>query len=138
MEYIDFNDEKIPIGKRKMAYVKWAMSKGTTEKKARMQANKKFGFERKGKVLVYMHDADCMDCASMRSVPWDRACGIDARKLESAIVVPDSVYASFEMCEGMFSAKSILGSFPKTGDYDGAKIWAKRNGYFFKEVRITP
>lgn len=29
MKYINFNDETIPIGKRKQAYVKWAVSKGT-------------------------------------------------------------------------------------------------------------
>ena len=52
MEYVNFNDERIPIGKRKVAYVKWAMSKGTSKIQAQKQANTKFGFEKKGKLLV--------------------------------------------------------------------------------------
>ena len=43
MAFIDFNDETIPIGKRKVAYVKYAMRNGTSEIAARRQANKKFG-----------------------------------------------------------------------------------------------
>ena len=44
MEYINWNDTSIPLGKRKVAYVKWAMSRGTPERTAKIQANKKFGF----------------------------------------------------------------------------------------------
>jgi len=47
MEYVDFNDSSVPLGKRKVAYVKWAMSKGTEKIKAQRQANKKFGYENK-------------------------------------------------------------------------------------------
>lgn len=43
MKYIDFNDESIPVGKRKVAFVKWAMSKGTEKIEAQRIANKKFG-----------------------------------------------------------------------------------------------
>ena len=44
MSYIDFNDASVPIGKRKQAYVKYAVSKGTTLIAAQRQANKKFGY----------------------------------------------------------------------------------------------
>lgn len=52
MAFIDFNDETIPIGKRKVAYVKYAMRNGTSEIAARRQANKKFGFEVKDNYLL--------------------------------------------------------------------------------------
>ena len=42
MKYIDFNDESLPIGKRKQAYIKFAVSKGTDIVSAKRQANKKF------------------------------------------------------------------------------------------------
>lgn len=45
MKYIDFNDSSLPLGKRKVAYVKWAVSKGTELIKAKTQANRKFGYE---------------------------------------------------------------------------------------------
>jgi hypothetical protein len=56
MKYIDFNDPKIPIGKRKQAYVKWAISKGTDPIKAKKQANDKFGFEQKEGLLAIVWD----------------------------------------------------------------------------------
>lgn len=137
--FIDFNDGRIPIGKRKVAYIRWAISKGTPKIKALKQANKKFGFERKGRIVVFMHDADCMDYASMRDVPWDRACGLDARKWESAIVVPDCTYAPFDMVSGMFSFRSLVSEYPRPKDgEEGARKWAKEHGYQFKSVRITP
>jgi Zn finger protein HypA/HybF involved in hydrogenase expression len=43
MKYVDFNDTTIAVGKRKVAYVKWAVHKGTDLIKAKMMANKKFG-----------------------------------------------------------------------------------------------
>ena len=52
MAFIDFNDETIPVGKRKVAYVKYAMRNGTSEMIARRQANKKFGFEIKENYLL--------------------------------------------------------------------------------------
>ena len=51
-EHIDFNDNKVPIGKRKQAYIKWAVSKGTDLISAKRQANKKFGFEMKEGLLA--------------------------------------------------------------------------------------
>ena len=54
MKYIDFNDPKIPIGKRKQAYVKYAISKGTSRANACRQANSKFGFELKPKTLFVL------------------------------------------------------------------------------------
>lgn len=59
MAYINFNDESQPIGKRKQAYVKWAVSKGTSLIDAQRQANKKFGFEKKGKVVAIVYDMFC-------------------------------------------------------------------------------
>ena len=56
MKYIDFNDEKIPIGKRKSAFVKWAMSQGTDPMKAKKIANKKFGFEQRGELVILVVD----------------------------------------------------------------------------------
>jgi hypothetical protein len=56
MTYINFNDDKLPIGKRKQAYVKWAVSKGTDLIDAQRQANKKFGFEQKPGILAVVTD----------------------------------------------------------------------------------
>jgi len=58
MKYVDFNDESIPIGKRKVAYVKFAMSKGTSQVSARTQANKKFGWEEKELKKKRLQDDD--------------------------------------------------------------------------------
>lgn len=55
MEYINFNDEKLPIDKRKEAYIKWAVSKGTKLIEAQRQANKKFVFEKKEGVLFMLY-----------------------------------------------------------------------------------
>lgn len=44
MQYVNFNDTTLPIGKRKVAYVKWAVAKGTPLIQAQRQANKKFGY----------------------------------------------------------------------------------------------
>jgi hypothetical protein len=56
MKYIDFNDEKLPIGKRKQAYIKWAVSKGTDIEQAKKQANRKFGFEKKPGIIALVTD----------------------------------------------------------------------------------
>ena len=50
MKFIDFNDTSIPTGKRKQAYVKYAVSKGTSLLEAQRQANKKFGYTRTSNV----------------------------------------------------------------------------------------
>lgn len=56
MKFIDFNDESLPIGKRKQAYVKWAVSKGTELQDALRQANRKFGFEQKEGIFAIVED----------------------------------------------------------------------------------
>jgi hypothetical protein len=56
MNYVNFNDESLPIGIRKQAYVKWAVAKGTHINIAKRQANKKFGFEQKPGLLVLVND----------------------------------------------------------------------------------
>jgi hypothetical protein len=56
MKYVNFNDESLPIGKRKQAYVKWAVSKGTELKDAQKQANRKFGFEKKEGIFALVMD----------------------------------------------------------------------------------
>ena len=56
MKYIDFNDESLPIGKRKQAYIKFAVSKGTDIVSAKRQANKKFGFEKKPGIFAIVKD----------------------------------------------------------------------------------
>ena len=43
-EYIDWNDESVPIGKRKVAFVKWLMQKRKVSMvQAKSMANSKFG-----------------------------------------------------------------------------------------------
>lgn len=55
-KYIDFNDESIPLGKRKQAYIRWAVyKKGKSMDEAKILANRKFGFEKKGKILALYH-----------------------------------------------------------------------------------
>jgi hypothetical protein len=56
MKYIDFNDENLPIGKRKQAYIKFVVSKGTDIISAKRQANKKFGFEKKPGIFAIVKD----------------------------------------------------------------------------------
>ena len=63
-KFIDFNDSKIPIGKRKVAYVKWAISKGTDKIEAMRQANNKFGFEQKPGIVAIVRDFGRMCQAS--------------------------------------------------------------------------
>lgn len=78
MEFINFNDEKLPIGKRKQAYIKWAVSKGTDLITAKRQANKKFGFEQKYGLCVLYKDYGRMSQNSFRhSSIFD---GFDVRK----------------------------------------------------------
>jgi hypothetical protein len=56
MKYVNFNDKSLPIGKRKQAYVKWAVSQGTELKDAQRQANRKFGFEQKEGIFAIVED----------------------------------------------------------------------------------
>ena len=47
-EHVDWNDETVPIGKRKVAFVKWLMqARKVPMIKAKSMANSKFGFEPK-------------------------------------------------------------------------------------------
>ena len=58
-KYVNFNDPKISVGKRKVAYVKYATSKGTPLTEAKRQANAKFGMAKmkKDAILVIFDDA---------------------------------------------------------------------------------
>ena len=56
MNYVDFNDNKIPIGKRKQAYIKFAIKNGTDLRQAKIQANKKFGFEQSPGIFAVVED----------------------------------------------------------------------------------
>jgi hypothetical protein len=43
-EHVDWNDETVPIGKRKVAFVKWLMQKRKVPMRiAKSMANQKFG-----------------------------------------------------------------------------------------------
>lgn len=56
MAYIDFNDEKIPLGKRKVAYIKHLMHKYNYPLlSAQKAANKRFGFEVKYPNVVFVY-----------------------------------------------------------------------------------
>jgi len=80
-EFINFNDESLPIGKRKQAYVKWAVSKGTDLDDAKKQANRKFGFEKKGKLLALVVDLDNVS-SSREFGNRELFLGYDLRKYE--------------------------------------------------------
>ena len=56
MKFEDFNDETLPLGVRKIAYIKYAVHKGTTLINAKKQANKKFGFEKKPGIFAIVKD----------------------------------------------------------------------------------
>jgi hypothetical protein len=82
MKYINFNDETLPIGKRKQAYVKWAVSQGTDIISAKKQANKKFGFEKKPGIFAFITDHGRMGQKSFKySEIFDE---YDLRRYESS------------------------------------------------------
>lgn len=134
MEYIDFNDSRIPIGKRKRAYVAWAIKNGTPAIRAKRQANKKFGFERKGKFIARIGNADYMDLPSFRDYSWadaamDAGCP-DPRRCKSVIIVCDSTYSSFDICEGFDIVPNSWANFGKSyPTWENCEKWAKENGY---------
>lgn len=138
MEYVDFNNPKIPIGKRKQAYVRWAVSQGTPLWKAKRLANKKFGFERKGRWIARIGNACDMDLPSMRSYSWrdaamDAGCP-DPRKCQSIIIVCDSTYAAFDICEGFDILPNSWQNFERSlPTWQNCEEWAKQNGY-----KVTP
>lgn len=145
MTYIDFNDPKVPLGKRKVAYVKWAMSKGTSEKQARIQANKKFGFVRKGKWIARIGNADCMDLPSFRDFTWaDAACGAgcpDPRRCESVIIVCDCTYSSFDICDGFDIVPRTWIDTPRRDlpTWENCEEWARVHGYKLGHINwLTP
>ena len=133
MKFVDFNDESIPVGKRKVAYVKYAMSHGTSEKAARIQANRKFGFERKGKWVVFLHNARFMDKPSSikYGVTWEQASGVDCKRAESVIIVCDEYYAPFDIIRGgLLSEHAMFAGLPTRENY---RQWAESHGYKVKE-----
>ena len=99
MAYIDFNDESQPIGKRKQAYVRWAISKGTKLIDAQKQANEKFGFEKREGLLMLvtnygrMHQYsfsvneifECYDLRKYKSHEYKVVYGNDVRLSEEEI-----------------------------------------------------
>ena len=131
MKFVDFYDETIPVGKRKVAYVKYAMMHGTPKKKAMQQANKKFGFGRRGTYLVFIINADSMDLPSFSGYTWEEACGINCERAESVIVVPDMYYEPMEL---------VRPGLPECFGMDRSDIreWAEKNGYKVKYQCLTP
>jgi len=85
MSYINFNDETVPVGKRKQAYVKWAVKRGTDIMVAKRQANKKFGFEKKPGVIAIVRDMDGR--MHQRSFTGDQEifATVDLRKYERCV-----------------------------------------------------
>jgi hypothetical protein len=84
MKYINFNNKSLPIGKRKQAYIKWAISKGTDLINAKKQANKKFGFEKKPGIFAIVKDwSGRMEQKSFTGIKEIFA-GYDLRKYEKS------------------------------------------------------
>ena len=54
-KFVDFNDPSIPVGKRKVAYVRYAMMHGTPLETAKLQAARKFKVRETGMVAPKMH-----------------------------------------------------------------------------------
>lgn len=126
---VDWNNDKIPLGKRKQAYVRYLISKGIDIEIAKRSANKKFGFERKGKYLVLLGNADFMDKPSNWGFTWEQAACIDCKRAESVIIVCDTSYAPFDLVKGgLLSTNTLFGNLPPS-NWRGAKEWAEKNGY---------
>ena len=84
MKYIDFNDGNIPVGKRKQAYVKWAISKGVDITLAKRQANKKFGFEKKPGIFAIVKDYSGRMAQMSFTGSEEIFAGYDLRKYEKS------------------------------------------------------
>jgi hypothetical protein len=84
MKYINFNDDKLPIGKRKQAYVKWATSQGTDIVSAKRQANKKFGFEKKSGIFAIVKDVSGRREQRSFTGSQEIFAGYDLRKYEKS------------------------------------------------------
>ena len=140
-EFIDFNDESIPVGKRKVAYVKWAMSKGTPEKLARTWANRKFGWERRGKWLVFIGNCEDLHLHQFRGYTWEEACCVNINMAESVIVWPDD-RPCFELvpCRDACNLSQPFFDRVQAGiikTFGQAEEWAKEHGYKTKKTWIT-
>jgi hypothetical protein len=86
--FVNFNDESLPIGKRKQAYIRWAVSKGTDLQDAKKQANKKFGFEQKPGILAIVTDYGRANQKSFTG-SVEVFAGIDLRKYQTCDWVID-------------------------------------------------
>lgn len=95
MKFVDFNDESLPLGKRKVAYVKWAVSKGTTLIVAQRQANKKFGYSETSNI-----HKNCRVC-SERYKLWDNGvCERCIRKHQLNSPMLDAYYQQLRETKG--------------------------------------
>lgn len=92
-KYVNFNDESLPIGKRKQAYVKWAVTQGTTLDAAKRQANKKFGFEKKAGILAIVVDYGRMEQRSYGGSVLDIFQGYDLRNYNQYRYIMHDQYA---------------------------------------------
>lgn len=127
---VNWDDERIPVGKRKNTYIRYLLSQGWELINAQKAANKKFGFERKGKYLVLLGNADYMDRPSMWNYTWEEASCIDCKRAESVVIVCDTTYAPFDIVKGgLLSENTMFGNLPKSNDWNKAREWAKENGY---------
>jgi len=45
MEFVNIKDRKVPLGKRKVAFVKWLMIKGVELNEAKLICSRKFYYE---------------------------------------------------------------------------------------------
>jgi len=135
---VNWDDERIPLGKRKNTYIRYLLSQGIPLINAQKSANKKFGFERKGKYLVLLGNAYYMDYPSFKGFSWEDASGIDCKRAESVIIVSDTTYAPFDIVKGgLLSANTMFGNLPPMG-WDGAKEWAKKHGYKVSTQYLYP
>lgn len=139
MKFVDFNDERIPIGRRKVAYVKWAMMQGTPEKKAREWANKKFGFERKGKYLVFLFNCEDMSLYQFRNYTWEEASNVDCRRAEVVTLARDCGYGVMALV-GDIDISLFEGLTYEGGGYNVEEITkrAEKKGYKVSIQYITP
>lgn len=116
-KYIDFNDKSIPIGKRKQAFVRWAISQGTDEIKAKRIANKKFGFEQKGELVILVMDFARMHQNSFRI---------------------SEVYDSYRYEARHYKDVKIAYDFVNYVNVDEVREWAKEHSTKEKKYVVCP
>lgn len=142
MAYVDFNDTTIPAYKRKAAFLRWALSKGTPEQYAINIANKKFGRTGRNYVVRLAH-ADNMDNIQNRWFTWTIAAltaGTPHPKdCDSVVIVCDETYASFDLCDGF---DVLPGSWAKDRhdlpSWETCEAWAKARGFELTEILDIP